>query len=389
GAGLLINIAASPFHAGKSTFRHGLMAHIARRYKIPALYVNLVGGNDSLVFDGSSSAHLPDGSLAARGKNFVEDLVVFDTVTGQGDLAPEPGSDLVQVYRALVTGTRDYMKKCGFATCVVGTSGGIDSALTLCVAVEAVGAKNVVSLFMPSKFTSRQNYKDTEKLAQNLGVEYHVAPIGPLYDAFRGELEKLMDVSEGSVTLQNVQARLRGMLLMAWSNRHGSLVLSTGNKSELAVGYCTLYGDMSGGLAVISDVPKTLVYDLARYLNRQKEVIPQSILTKPPSAELAKDQKDADDLPPYEVLDPILEAYIEDNREAADIAAMGYDRKMVDDVIRRVTGNEYKRRQAAPGLKITSKAFGEGRRYPIAQRYRPGLWEEEEKGPRIALPPPE
>ncbi len=371
GARVLLNIAASPFHFGKARFRHGLMSHLAQRHRMTALYVNQVGGNDSLVFDGASSVHLPDGSLAARGAAFAEDLVVFDTETGAGTLAPEAESDEAEVYLALVAGTRDYVEKCGFSGAVVGLSGGVDSALTLCVAADALGPQNVTALFMPSEFTHPDNFTDTRELAENLGVAFHVVPIDPLYRSFARELSTLVRAPEGSVTLQNVQARVRGVLLMAFSNSTRALVLSTGNKSELAVGYCTLYGDMSGGLAVISDVPKTLVYALSRHVNRRGEIIPENILTKAPSAELAPNQKDSDDLPEYAVLDAILEAYIEDGKDLAQITAMGFEKPVAADVIRRVTGNEYKRRQAAPGLKITSKAFGEGRRYPIAQRYRP------------------
>ncbi|MBU2488645.1 MAG: NAD+ synthase [Proteobacteria bacterium] len=372
GARVLINIAASPFHAGKARFRHGLMSHLAKKHSMTALYVNQVGGNDSLVFDGASSVHLPDGSLAARGAVFAEDLVVFDTETGTGTLAPEPETDEEMVYGALVTGTRDYVVKCGFSGAVVGLSGGIDSAITLCVAADALGPQNVTALFMPSEFTSPDNFTDTRELAENLGVAFHIVPIQPLYQAFAQELSGLIQAPPGSVTFQNVQARIRGVILMAFSNSTGALVLSTGNKSELAVGYCTLYGDMNGGLAVISDVPKTMVYSLCRHLNRNSEVIPKNILAKPPSAELAHDQKDSDDLPEYDVLDAILEAFVEDGKSLAEIEAMGHSRAVAAEVIRRVTGNEYKRRQAAPGLKITSKAFGEGRRLPIAQRFRPG-----------------
>jgi NAD+ synthase/NAD+ synthase (glutamine-hydrolysing) len=267
-------------------------------------------------------------------------------------------------------GLADYMGKCGFETAVIGSSGGIDSALTAAIAAEAIGPKNVLTVFMPSPYTSRQNFIDTEALAANLGVGYEAIPIEGLFNAFLDGLAPHASRGIPGITEQNLQARIRGIILMAFSNRYGHIVLSTGNKSELAVGYSTLYGDMCGGLAVISDVPKALVYDIARWINREREIIPASIIQKPPSAELKPDQRDDDDLPPYEVLDPILEAYIEKGMEPAQIVKLGFDGSVVRDVTRRVMLNEYKRRQAAPGLKITPKAFGEGRRYPIAHKFK-------------------
>ncbi|MFP4476575.1 MAG: NAD+ synthase [Desulfatibacillaceae bacterium] len=371
GADLVVNIAASPFHAGKRRLRQNLMAHIARTHGVQALYVNQVGGNDSLLFDGASTAHGPDGELLAQAGEFVEDLVCFDTETGRGELREVPESDVEAVYDALIMGVRDYFAKCGFTNAVVGLSGGIDSALTLCIAIESLGPKNLATIFMPSDYTSRDNFRDTQELADNLGVAYNVVPITSIYKAYLRELGG--SAKNPGVTEQNIQARIRGNILMAHSNRHGALVLSTGNKSELAVGYSTLYGDMAGGMSVISDVPKKMVYELCRHINREREIIPQNILDKAPSAELKPDQTDQDDLPPYDILDGILAAYVEDHKEPREIVEMGYDKDQVADVVRRIRNNEYKRRQAAPGLKITPKAFGEGRRYPIAHKYREDL----------------
>jgi NAD+ synthetase len=274
------------------------------------------------------------------------------------------------VLEALVMGTRDYVRKCGFERVVIGLSGGIDSALTACIAVRALGASQVALVFMPSSYTSQDNYQDTRDLAENLGCDLTIFPIDEIFAAFTAQLSPGFDPNDPAVTEQNIQARIRGTILMALSNRHGSLVLSTGNKSELAVGYCTLYGDMNGGLAVISDVPKTMVYKLSRLINTRWDFIPQRIIDKAPSAELAPDQTDQDDLPPYDVLDAILKGYVEELKSVDDLVGEGFERQQVVDVINRVDRNEYKRHQAAPGLKITSKAFGYGRRYPIAQRYR-------------------
>jgi NAD+ synthetase len=271
-------------------------------------------------------------------------------------------------------GTRDYVTKCGFKKVVIGLSGGIDSALTACVAVDALGAENVSTVFMPSRYTSPDNFADTELLAKNLGTRYTRIPIDKIYDCFLDNLSDEFDNDEPGVTEQNIQARIRGTVLMALSNEFDCLVLSTGNKSELAVGYCTLYGDMNGGLAVISDVPKTKVYELSEFVNRDREIIPENIVRKAPSAELKPDQTDQDELPPYEILDPILEAFVERAASVEEIVDMGFDREIVEDVARRVARNEYKRHQAAPGLRVTSKAFGYGRRYPLAQRFRSGKY---------------
>ncbi|BCS98411.1 NAD+ synthase [Desulfoluna limicola] len=368
GVELLINISASPFNTGKPAFRESLIASVARRHKVPVFYVNQVGGNDSLLFDGASLGFYSDGTLAVRAESFVEDLLVFEPKeTSPQRIADVPACVEEEVYRALVMGTRDYVTKCGFKKVVIGLSGGIDSALTAAVAADALGAENVSTVFMPSEYTSSDNDEDTKGLAENLGCHFDVVPIAPMFDAFLGASD-IFCREEHGITEQNIQARVRGTLLMALSNKTGALVLTTGNKSELAVGYCTLYGDMNGGLAVISDVPKTLVWDISRFINRNGEVIPQRIIDKVPSAELRPDQSDQDELPAYEVLDAILHAYVEQVKAPAEIVAMGYDAEVVADVVRRVEINEYKRQQAAPGLRVTAKAFGYGRRYPIAKR---------------------
>ena len=370
GADLIINISASPYYLGKRRFRRLMLGTIARKYGIPVVYVNQVGGNDSVLFDGTSLAFDRAGEVAARGADFTEDLIVFDTETGRGDVHPESGSENEIIHKALVMGTRDYVHKCGFSQAVIGLSGGIDSALTACIAADALGTDNVRTVFMPSRYTASDNFEDTRQLASNLGVAYEIIPIDEIYRSFVNHLGGDLDADDPGVTEQNIQARVRGTLLMALSNRYGHLVLSTGNKSELAIGYCTLYGDMNGGLAVISDLPKTRVWDLSRWINRNGEVIPIRIIEKEPSAELKPNQTDGDDLPPYEVLDGILKGYVEEGKGAGELVAEGFDRELVADVIRRVDRNEYKRQQAAPGLKVTSKAFGYGRRHPIAQRYR-------------------
>jgi NAD+ synthetase len=371
GADLLINVAASPFDLAKPAFRERMLAAAARKYRLPVIFANQVGGNDSLVFDGSSSAFDREGRLVVRANEFVEDLVVFDTDSLTGEIRPQSASTAEAVYQALVCGTRDYVTKCGFSKVVIGLSGGIDSALVACIAADALGPANVHTVFMPSRYTSRDNFVDTQSLAANLGTGYQVIAIDEIFATFARALCPDFDPARPGITEQNIQARIRGTLLMGISNRDGALVLSTGNKSELAVGYCTLYGDMNGGLAAISDVPKTLVYEISRHLNRRGEIIPRRIIDKVPSAELAPDQTDQDDLPPYDLLDRILEGYVERSRSAADLAAEGFDRELVQDVIRRIDRSEYKRRQAAPGIKVTAKAFGEGRRVPLAKRFVP------------------
>jgi NAD+ synthetase len=328
-----------------------------------------VGGNDSLVFDGSSIVLAPDGRTIAQARSFEEDVVFFDPDSLTGDVHDQVHGIEASAYAALVLGTRDYVRKCGFQRVIIGLSGGIDSALTACIAVDALGADNVIGVGMPGIYSSRGSIDDARALAQNLGVRFELIRISDIFDSFRKALKPLFAGSEEDVTEENIQSRIRGTLLMALSNKFGALVLSTGNKSELGVGYCTLYGDMVGGLAVISDVPKTMVYRLSHYVNSRQPVIPKSTLEKPPSAELRPDQKDSDTLPPYEVLDTILEDYVEDSKTAEQIAAeRRYDIALVRNVIRMVERSEYKRQQAAPGLKISEKAFGVGRRFPIAAK---------------------
>lgn len=370
GADLLINISASVYHCGKQAFRRRMLGAICRKYGVPLVYVNQVGGSDSVLFDGASLALDRMGETVAQASDFEEDFVVFDDEHRQGDVHPLAADDPSSIYKALVMGTRDYVTKCGFKKVVLGLSGGIDSALVACIAVDALGKDNVKTLFMPSAYTSVDNFQDTAQLAANLGIACEVVPIDPIFEAFARQICPGFDPAAPGITEQNIQARIRGTLLMAVSNREGSLVLSTGNKSEMAVGYCTLYGDMNGGLAVISDVAKTMVYRLARMINANAEIIPQRIITKAPSAELKPDQTDQDDLPPYEVIDPILKGIVEDLQSPAQLAAQGLDPAVVADILARLDRNEYKRRQAAPGLKVTPKAFGEGRRYPLAARFR-------------------
>jgi len=369
GGNFVVNISASPFHVGKREFRTRLLAAIARQYKAPLVMVNQVGGNDQLVFDGSSLALAPDGRVVAQAKSFEEDLVFFDTETLAGDLHPQVEGTEASAYAALVLGTRDYVHKCGFERVIIGLSGGIDSALTACIAVDALGAHNVTGVGMPGPYSSLGSVDDARALAQNLGIHFETLAIDTVFDDFRRALKPAFAGRPEDVTEENIQARIRGTLLMAISNKFGALVLTTGNKSELAVGYCTLYGDMVGGMAVISDVPKTMVYRLAHYVNLRRAVIPQTTLEKLPSAELRPNQTDQDTLPPYEILDTILEDYIEDLKSPEQIVAeRHYDLALVRKVARMVERSEYKRQQAAPGIKITQKAFGMGRRFPIAQK---------------------
>jgi len=370
GATLMINISASPFSVGKEAFRAELARSHATRHKVPFVMVNQVGGNDELVFDGASLYVDESGNVRAALPAFEEATVIIDTKALPGGIEHRVQTELESIHRALVLGTRDYFAKCGFTRAVVGLSGGVDSALTLCIAAEALGAPNVLAVAMPSPFSSDQSLEEARGLASNLGVRLEVVPIREAMDAYDRVLKSVFDSRPRDVAEENIQARIRGNILMAISNKFGHIVLSTGNKSELAVGYCTLYGDMSGGLAVISDVPKTTVYALARRINEGRRVIPESTLTRAPSAELRPNQKDTDTLPPYEVLDPILDAYIEDRLSTDDIVARGFDRKIVEWVVAAVHKNEYKRKQAAPGIKVTSKAFGVGRRFPVAARYR-------------------
>jgi len=369
GANLVLNISASPFHVGKRELRRKMLETIARRNGVPVTLVNQVGGNDSLVFDGSSIVLAPDGRVIAQAKSFEEDLIFFDSESLRGDVHEQVDGDEASAYAALVLGTRDYVRKCGFQKVMLGLSGGIDSALTAAIAVDALGPENVLGVAMPSEYSSQHSIDDARQLALNLGMRFEIVSIQEIFAAYRQALAPVFCGLAEDVTEENLQSRARGSVMMALSNKFRGLVLSTGNKSELAVGYCTLYGDMVGGLAVISDVPKTLVYRLSHYVNSRKPVIPQSTLEKPPSAELRPGQKDSDSLPPYEVLDNILEDYIEECQTVEQIAAIrGYDAGLVRDVIRMIERNEYKRQQAAPGLRITPKAFGLGRRFPIAQK---------------------
>ncbi|OGP61849.1 MAG: NAD(+) synthase, partial [Deltaproteobacteria bacterium RBG_13_49_15] len=369
GADLLINISASPFYMGKIRFRHDMIGSIAKKYATILTYVNQVGGNDSLIFDGASCAYDGMGNRIAQGADFEEDLVVIDVEAGKGDIHPVSKSDAASVLKALVMGTADFVTKCRFSKVVIGLSGGIDSALTACIAVRALGRENVISVFMPSRYTSVENFEDTRQLADNLGIPLLKIPIDAIFEEFIQPVSPDFNRENPGITEQNIQARIRGTLLMAVANKENAILLSTGNKSELAVGYCTLYGDMNGGLDVISDVPKTMVYKLADLINAENPFIPQRILEKAPSAELKPNQKDQDDLPPYDELDRILKAYIEDLKSAEELLKMEFDPKLVEEVIARIDRNEYKRHQAPPGLKVTSRAFGYGRRVPIAQRY--------------------
>jgi NAD+ synthase (glutamine-hydrolysing) len=368
GATVLINISASPFHMGKDDVRFRLIQNHARRHRLPFIFANQVGGNDELIFDGGSMSFDGAGQPLSVGPYFSEEWITVDTAR-RGDPGLQPPLDKVAaVYQALVLGIRDYLQKCGFKRAVIGLSGGIDSALTACLAVAALGKENVLGITMPSPYSSGGSVNDSRELAANLGIEFREISIVKTFEAYLETLAPHFAGSQPDVTEENIQARIRGNILMAFSNKYGYLALSTGNKSELAVGYCTLYGDMSGGLSAISDVPKTLVYQLAEYVNRERELIPRSTLTKAPSAELRPDQKDQDSLPPYDILDAILQDYVEEGRSAEEITARGFDPETVRWVIRTVDRNEYKRRQAAPGLRITSKAFGVGRRMPVAKR---------------------
>jgi NAD+ synthase (glutamine-hydrolysing) len=369
GGNFVLNISASPFWMGKRELRHDMLTSIARNQKVPVAMVNQVGGNDSLVFDGSSLVIAPDGRVIATGKSFEEDLIYFDSDKLTGDLHPQIEGEEGSAYEALVLGTRDYVHKCGFERAIIGLSGGIDSALTASIAVDALGSKNVIGIGMPGPYSSPGSIEDARDLAQNLKIRFELLSINEMYDSARRSLAPVFEGMPEDVTEENIQSRARGLLLMALSNKFGALVLSTGNKSELAVGYCTLYGDMVGGLAVISDVPKTMVYRLSAYVNSRHKVIPAATISKPPSAELRPDQRDSDSLPPYEVLDAILEDFVEESWSAEEIAsAHNFDKELVRRVIRMVERSEYKRQQAAPGIKISAKAFGYGRRFPIAAK---------------------
>ena len=368
GADAIVNLSASPFTAGKHARREEMLGALARRHGVPLVYVNQYGGNDDLVFDGRSCAFDATGAPTARGRSFESDVVICD-LDGRKRIAPP--SDITiesEIWRALVLGTRDYVRKCGFRDVVIALSGGIDSALTAAIAAEAVGAGRVLGMLMPSPFSSRGSVDDARQLADNLGIETMILPIENIMRAYDVVLADAFSNQDVGVAKENLQARIRGVLLMALSNSHGAMVLTTGNKSELSVGYCTLYGDMSGGLAVIADVPKTMVYRVARWRNQTagRSVIPDASLTKAPSAELRPNQTDQDTLPLYDVLDDILERHIERHQSAKEIVRAGFDEATVDQVIRLVRIAEFKRKQAAPGLKVTDRAFGTGWRMPIA-----------------------
>ncbi len=381
GAEVILNVSASPYTIEKRHLRPRMLAATARRWQRPLLFVNQVGGQDDLIFDGASLALDAAGAVAARGAEHAPDLVLADVqddgrVTGE-ERAPAP-SDELSALSALALGTRDYARRCGFSRALLGLSGGIDSALVACIAARALGPENVLGVAMPSRYSSEGSLRDAEELARNLGIAFTTVPIEAMFSAYLASLSPVLEAfappvgpgaaaTAADLTEQNLQARIRGAILMALSNRQDRLLLTTGNKSEIATGYCTLYGDMAGGLAVISDVPKTLVYRLSRAVNAERTVIPESTLTKPPSAELRPNQTDQDSLPPYDVLDAILDAHLVRGLDGPALAAAGFDPAVARDVVRRVQQSEYKRRQMPPGLKITGKSFGPGRRYPIAR----------------------
>ena len=367
GAQAIINLSASPFTVGKELLREEMLGQMARKHKLPLAWVNQVGGNDDLIFDGRSGAFDREGKLFARAKGFAEDLLVVDLDSMAGVIAADDFTPEAEIWNALVLGVRDYARKTHFKKVLLGLSGGIDSALTAAIAVDALGPENVLGVMMPSGYSSKGSVDDSVDLARNLGIQVLSLPISPIMASYETALTGAFQGYTPDVTEENIQSRIRGNLLMALSNKYGALLLTTGNKSELAVGYCTLYGDMNGGLAVIADLPKMMVYRVSRYRNKRKADIPESTLTKAPSAELRPDQTDQDSLPPYEVLDQILELHIERSQSAEEIIAQGYDEQTVRRVLRLVRNAEFKRKQAAPVLKVTSRAFGTGWRMPIAR----------------------
>lgn len=371
GAEMIFNLSASPYRVGKPDHRMKLGAAIVRQFGKPFVLVNQAGGNDDLLFDGHSFALSAKGEVIARAKGFEEDLAICDTDSGSGDIRPMAASEPAEIIAALAMGIRDYLRKCGYQKAVIGLSGGIDSSVVAALAVMALGAENVMGVSMPSPYTAQASIDDAQTLAKNLGIRFSIVPITELFDAYKNSLKPVFEGMREDVTEENIQARIRGNILMAVSNKLGCMVLSTGNKSEIAVGYCTLYGDMAGGLAVISDIPKTKVYELARWMNKDREVIPQRALERAPTAELRPNQTDQDTLPPYEVLDVIVEKYVEKRESAAQIIKGGIAEDVVKRALSMIDNNEYKRKQAPPGLKITQKAFGVGRRFPIAQKFKP------------------
>lgn len=375
GAEIFLNISASPFNAGKRRARWEIFSKIAHRYDAPLVYVNQVGGNDELLFDGSSIVFDKTGQTIFCAPAFEEHGSLVHLQGSPCEMVLSLGEE-EEIGRALILGLRDYIRKVGFNDVVIGLSGGIDSALTAAIAVEALGAEHVTGIAMPSQFSSQHSVDDARALAENLGIAFHIVPIAGIYEPYDSALETLFKEKKFDTTNENVQARIRGNILMAWSNRTGAMVVTTGNKSELAVGYCTLYGDMAGGLALLGDVYKTMVYRVSRWINRERVIIPESTLTKAPSAELRPNQTDQDTLPPYDVLDEILKLYIEEWQEVDEIVAAGFDRDLVHRILKLVDTNEFKRQQGAPTIRVSSKAFGTGRDMPIAQRWRrePAKW---------------
>ncbi len=369
GADIFISIMASPYNVGKIKLREKIYSTVARKYRIPVAAVNLIGGNDDILFDGNSFCVNSDGKIFSKASDFKEDLIIANFENLNGEIRKTSSQEEEEILKALIMGTKDYTYKCGFKSAVIGLSGGIDSALTAKIAADALGPENVWGIMMPSMYSSEGSVVDSEKLAKNLKINIKKVPISEIYYKYLDLLNPHFENREKDKTEENLQARIRGNILMAFSNKFGHLVLSTGNKSELAVGYSTLYGDMCGGLAVISDLLKTKVYKVVNYINREGEIIPNEIVKKPPSAELRPGQKDQDELPPYEILDPILSLYIEEMLSPAEIVKMGYPENIVRKITTMVDKNEYKRRQAPPGLRITSKAFGYGRRLPIVQKF--------------------
>jgi NAD+ synthase (glutamine-hydrolysing) len=374
GAQIMINISASPFALGKEQIRYRLIKNHARKHRLPFVFVNQVGANDELIFDGRSMVFDSDGRMIHLLPAFEESVTVIDTNWYRPIDHPLVCDECEDLYRALVLGIRDYLRKCGFSKAVIGLSGGIDSAVVCALAAEAIGPENVLGIAMPSIYSADESTTLAQQQAEHLGIQFRIIPITPLYEAYQRNLGPELGVRQGEInlTFENIQARIRGNILMSFSNQTNALVLSTGNKSEMATGYCTLYGDMAGGLAAISDVPKTLVFQLAHYINREREIIPNRTIERPPSAELRPNQLDRDSLPPYETLDRILHNYIEERLTIEQMVRLGFERDTVTWVVRAVDHNEYKRRQSAPGLKVTSRAFGIGRRMPVAAKYNHG-----------------